>query len=197
MENKKQDENSLEELSKAAYALQKCIVAFGNELSKALDDIKELKKEEDTWEMKCPYKIEDEYWIICDSGEFEKVIWNDHNLDKEVFKAGNAFPTKQAARLEAKRRNLLTRFKAFRDECNNGWEPIFGKECKTSKFFIGYSWDSKDEQYKLKSLELGSSNLFHQFGYFKNREDCDKAIELFGDEIKELFVEKRLANENN
>lgn len=52
-----------------------------------------------------------------------------------------------------------------------------------------FIWDSKDEQYKLKSLELGSSDLFHQFGYFKNQEDCKRAIDLFGDEIKELFVE--------
>nr|DAO01974.1 MAG TPA: hypothetical protein [Caudoviricetes sp.] len=77
----------------------------------------------------------------------------------------------------------------FRDKCNDGWEPVSGKQCKTSKFFIGYGWNSIDEQYKLKSLELGSSNLFHQFGCFKNREDCDKAIELFGDEIKALFVD--------
>lgn len=58
-----------------------------------------------------------------------------------------------------------------------------------SLFLIGYSWDSKGEQYKLKSLELGSSNLFNQFGYFKNKEDAQRAIELFGDEIKEFFVD--------
>ena len=38
---------------------------------------------------------------------------------------------------------------------------------------------------------------FSLFGYFKNEEDAERAIELFGDEIKELFVEKRLENENN
>lgn len=189
MKDKKQDVNVLEELSKAADEFRKWVVDFGDKLSKVLDDIQTSKKEEDTWEMKCPYKIGDNYWIICDSGEFEKVIWNDCHLDKEVFIAGNAFLTKEAAELEAKRRNLLTRFRTFRDECNGDWKPCFGKQCKDSKYLIGYSWDSKDEQYKLKSLELGASNLFNQFGYFKNREDCGRAIELFGDEIEELFVD--------
>lgn len=147
---------------------------------------KELEKD---WEMKCPYKEGDEYYYIYGDGCVRIESWDNFPMDISRWKSGNTFLAKQAAELEAKRRNLLTRFRAFRDECNNGWKPVSGKQCKTSKFLIGYSWDSKDEQYKLKSLELGSSNLFNQFGYFKNREDCERAIELFGDEIKELFVE--------
>ena len=143
----------------------------------------------DDWEMKCPYKDWDEYWFIKDFGDVFIDSWDSCEIDMGRFNTGNTFPTKQAAELESKRRNLLTRFRAFRNECNGDWKAVSGKQCKTSKFFIGYGWDSKDEQYKLKSLELGSSNLFHQFGYFKNREDCDQTIDLFGDEIKELFVE--------
>lgn len=189
MEDKKQNEKWLEDLLKAADEFRKWAVDFGDRLTKVLTDIQTSKKEEDTWEMKCPYKIGDEYWCLYSYGGIYTSFWSGTWEDKDRFNSGNIFPNKETAELEAKRRELLTRFRTFRDECNNGGEPIFGKECKTSKFFIGYSWDSKDEQYKLKSLELGSSNLFHQFGYFKNREDCDKAIELFGDEIKELFVE--------
>lgn len=183
MDDKNESEKLMEELKRIGEGFNKFIESIGEALNKL------FYPKEDEWEMKCPYKIGDNYWIICDSGEFEKVIWNDYNLDKEVFIAGNAFPTKEEAELEAKRRNLLTRFRAFRNECNGDWKPDFGKKCKTSKFLIGYSWDSIDEQYKLKSLELGSSNLFHQFGYFKNKQDADRAIDLFGDEIKELFVE--------
>ena len=143
---------------------------------------------EDKWEIKPPYKKGDEYWILSSFGSIQKMEWTNNLFDELALMQGNTFPTQEAIELEIKRRNLLTRLKAFRDECNNGWEPDFGKQCKTSKFLIGYSFDSKDEQYKLKPLELGSSNLFNQFGYFKNKEDCDKAIELFGDEIKELYV---------
>ena len=189
MEDKKQDVNVLEELSKAADDFRKWAVDFGDKLSKVLDDIKALKKKEDTWEMKIPYKYGDDYWVILDNGDIDSECWDEYETDGKRFNTGNVFPTLKTADLEKKRRNLLTRFRSFRDERNGDWKPVSGKQCKTSKFLIGYSWDSKDEQYKLKSLELGSSDLFHQFGYFKNQEDCKRAIDLFGDEIKELFVE--------
>lgn len=181
MKDKKQDVKSLEELLKVADDFRKWAIDFGNELSKVLADIKALKKEEDTWEMKCPYKIGDNYWIICDSGEFEKVIWNDYHLDKEVFIAGNAFLTKEAAELEAKRRNLLTRFRAFRDECNNGWKPDWSNS--DEKWEIDYTEDG------VKALWTSCVNSFSTFGYFKNKQDTQRAIELFGDEIQALFVD--------
>lgn len=182
MEDKKQDVNSLEELFKVVNAYSGWFANLADELSKVLADIQTSKKE-DTWEMKCPYKIEDEYWIICDSGEFEKVIWNDSNLDKEVFKAGNAFATKEAAELEAKRRNLLTRFRAFRDECNDGWKPDWKKDDAKYYFYIS----STDGEIGINDIYF--YEMFPLFGYFKNEEDAERAIELFGDEIKELFVE--------
>jgi hypothetical protein len=184
MENKKQDEKSLEDLLKAADDFRKWAIDFGNELSKVLADIQTSKKEEDAWEMKCPYKIGDNYWIICDSGEFEKVIWNDNNLDKEVFIAGNAFLTREAAELESKRRNLLTRFGAFRDECNDDWEADWTNGFE-DKFFMSFNIFSDT----LDVRRAGVVNGFYIFGYFKNEKDIKRAIELFGDEIKELFVE--------
>lgn len=183
MKDKKQDVNSLEELFKVVNAYSGWFANLADELAKVLADIQTSKKEEDTWEMKCPYKIEDEYWIICDSGEFEKVIWNDSNLDKEVFKAGNAFPTKEAAELEAKRRNLLTRFRAFRDECNGYWK-INWKDAEQAKYIIKI-----DNEGDLYVVTYWTVNEFHFFGYFKDYRDAQNAIEFFGDEIKALFVD--------
>jgi len=31
---------------------------------------------------------------------------------------------------------------------------------------------------------------FHIFSYFKNEEDAERAIELFGQEIKKLFIDR-------
>lgn len=107
--------------------------------------------------------------------------WHDIEADNSFFSQGNIFPTKQAAELEAKRRNLLTRFRAFRDECNRFLSD------QDEKWEIDY----KDK--KLKSLWVPNSiNGFPTFGYFKNREDAERAIELFGDEIKELFVDNEV-----
>ena len=176
MDDKNESEKLMEELKRIGEGFNKFIESIGEALNKL------FYPKEDEWEMKCPYKIGDNYWIICDSGEFEKVIWNDYNLDKEVFIAGNAFPTKQAAELESKRRNLLTRFRAFRDECNESWYPNW-KDSAESKYFIGF----QDEE-----LGIGvdySCQHFLKFGYFKEYRNCKKAFELFGDKIKELFVE--------
>lgn len=132
------------------------------------------------------------YYLLTTFGGVTKQVYDDVNLHINNVGQGNAFHTEEEAELEAKRRNLLHRFKMFRDKCNEGWNPDFGEKCNAQKYLIGYSWDSKYELYKLKTLELGASNLFNQFGYFKNRVDCDEAIELFGDEIKKLFVDSSL-----
>ena len=189
MKEKTQYEALMEELQKIVENFRDGVIEIGERLSELLPDIEIPEEEEDTWEMKCPYEYEDKHYCIQSNGDIFSDCWEGMEADNRYFSQGNIFPTEQAAELESKRRNLLTRFRAFRDECNVDWKPVFGKQCKTSKFLIGYSWDSIDEQYKLKSLELCASNLFHQFGYFKNKEDAERAIELFGHEIKELFVD--------
>lgn len=144
--------------------------------------IKEMKAEiermENGWEMKCPYREGDRFYLVNPRGSVKFVFWDNCVSNKKSFNQGNIFPTRKAAELESKRRNLLTRFRAFRDECNRGFSV------RDEKWEI----DCKDK--KLKSLWLPNSiNGFPTFGYFKNREDAECAIELFGDEIKELFVE--------
>lgn len=189
MEDKTQDVNSLEDLLKAADEFRKWAVDFGDRLAKVLADIQTSKKEEDKWEMKCPYKDGDKTWVIYSYGDVDSSFWFHSSEDNARFQSGNIFPTKEAAELEAKRRKLLTRFRAFRDECNGDWKP---------------DWSNRDEKWEIDYTEEGVKalwtsvvNSFSTFGYFKNQKDAQRAIELFGDEIKELFVEKRLANENN
>ena len=180
MEDKKQDVKSLEELLKAADEFRKWAVDFGNELSKILADIQASKKEEDTWEMKCPYKDGDEYWFIKDFGDVFIDSWDSCEIDMGRFNTGNTFPTKQAAELEAKRRNLLTR---FRDECNGDWK-INWDDVDQGKFIIKCGNDKK-----LYVVSYWTVNEFNVFGYFKDGKDAQRAIELFGDEIKALFVD--------
>lgn len=187
MEDKKQDVNVLEELSKAADEFRKWAVDFGDKLSKVLDDIQTSKKE-DTWEMKCPYKDGDDYWFLFDDGNIDNEYWCDCLEDDGRFKIGNTFPTEKEAELESKRRNLLTRFRAFRDECNNGWKPDW-TNVRQNKYYVFYS--QMNNHVWVSHQVLG--NHFHIFGYFKNNEDAQRAIDLFGDEIIELFVDLRVS----
>ena len=192
MKDKKQDEKALEELVKAADALRDAITDFGERLSKLLPDIEiPDEKEEDTWEMKCPYKIGDEYYYVYGDGCVRIESWDNFSMEISRWRSGNTFPTKEAAELEAKRRNLLTRFRAFRDECNGDWKPNWRKNEPKYYFYIS----STDGEIGINDIYFYET--FPLFGYFKNEQDAERAIELFGDEIKELFMEKRLENENN
>lgn len=184
MENKKQDVNSLEELVKTADSYIAFFANLADELSKVLADVKALDEEENTWEMKCPYEYGDKHYCIQSSGDVFLDYWKDIEADNSFFNQGNIFTTKQAAELESKRRNLLTRFRAFRDECNNGWKA----DCTDviqKKYYISYS-EIKNGLY-VSYIVLG--NHLHTFSYFKNEQDAERAIELFGDEIIELFVD--------
>ena len=185
MEDKKQDVNSLEELVKTANSYGAFFANLANELSKVLDDIKAPDEEENTWEMKCPYKEGDEYYYVYGDGCVRIESWDNFLMEISRWRSGNTFPTKEAAELEAKRRNLLTRFKAFRDECNGDWNSNWTDDGEPH-FYIFYDYESG----KMKTFaDCNTERNFHTFGYFKYDSDCRRAIELFGDEIKELFVE--------
>lgn len=182
MKNKKQDVNSLEELFKVVDAYSGWFANLADELSKVLANIQTSKEEEDTWEMKCSYEESDKVWIIDEYGEVDVFNWGSFAWKNDCFRQGNVFPTEEAAKLEAKRRNLLTRFRSFRDECNGNWKPDWENR-NEYKYYIGFQYREIGAftSYALNGLET--------FGHFKNIEDCEKAIELFGKEIKELFVE--------
>lgn len=139
--------------------------------------IEELERDEDY-----SFKKGDEYWALFSDGVISNtLIWDGVCVDKDFDKQGNAFPTKQEAELEAERRNLLHRFKMFRDKCNGGWKPNF--TIRDNKYFIEKRSGKIDVNY------ICTVNAFILFGYFKNEEDAYKAIGLFGDEIKRLYVE--------
>ena len=134
MEDKKQDVNSLEELVKTADSFREFFSNLANELAKILPDIEIPEEKEDSWEMKCPYEYGDKHYCIQSSGDVFSDSWRDIEADNKYFSQGNTFPTEQAAKLEAERRNLLTRFRAFRDECNGDWKPDF--TINSNKYFI-------------------------------------------------------------
>ena len=123
---------------------------------------------------------------ICHVDEFGNVNcgkWGNFAWIDGAFSQGHIFKTKQEAELEAKRRNLLTRFRAFRDECNDGWKPDW-RNHRDRKYFISFA-----EGVKLVIFNTGTVNQFCLFDYFKDDKDAQRAIELFGDEIKALFVD--------
>ena len=156
-------------------------------LEETTEKLKSMKAEidrlENGWKMKCPYKEGDEYYFVSANGLVKYDSWDNYDFEKRAFAQGNIFKTQQEAELESKRRNLLTRFRAFRDECNNGWKPDW--KAQDPKYYLYYS--GVTEKISLESIYYYTDLSI--LGYFKNEEDAQRAIDLFGDEIKELFVE--------
>ena len=143
----------------------------------------EIKRIENGWEMKCPYKDGDEYYYVSANGLAKYDSWDNYDFEKRAFAQGNVFKTQQEAELEAKRRNLLTRFRAFRDECNGDWQINWNKN--EAKYYL-YKSNMTDD---ILCNDIYFYETFSLFGYFKNEEDAERAIKLFGDEIEKLFVE--------
>lgn len=186
MKEKTQYEALMEELQKIVENFRVGVAEIGEIFSKLLPDIEITEGEEDTWEMKCPYEHGDTHYCIQPSGDVFADCWEGIEADNRYFSQGNVFPTEEAAELETKRRNLLTRFRAFRDECNNGWKPDWRKNDAKYYFYIS----STDGEIGINDIYFYET--FPLFGYFKNEEDAQRAIDLFGQEIKELFVENEV-----
>lgn len=177
MNDKNESEKLMEELKRIGEGFNKFIESIGEALNKL------FYPKEDEWDMKFPFEYGDEYYLLKSFGDFQKMEWTNHLFDELALMQGNTFPTQEAIELEIKRRNLLTRFKAFRDECNGDWK-INWDDVDQGKFIIKCGNDKK-----LYVVSYWTVNEFNVFGYFKDGKDAQRAIDLFGDEIKELFVE--------
>lgn len=145
-------------------------------------DTLEREKEIDLLERECcPFKEGDEYWGLNSDGSVSRLVWDKDCIDQSVLMLGNAFKTSKEAILEADRRVLLHYFKMFKDKCNGDWKNNFYREQR--HHYIDFC-NSEDELFTNSTYY----KTFELFGYFKNESDCDKAIELFGDEIQRLYV---------
>lgn len=141
------------------------------------------KKIEELESISQPFDRFQKYYLITTYGGVTKQIYDDVNLHINNVAQGNAFHTEQEAELEAERRKLLHRFKMFRDKCNGDWKADF--EDFDRKYFITLNADNGYILVTFKNF----FDYFNIFGYFKNESDAIKAVELFGDEIKRLYVE--------
>ena len=155
-----------------------------NELLKKIETLKQKEKAE---EFGYPFKENEPYEVIIEDGRIVTNCWTNHNMDCERYEQGNVFKTRDEAIRERDKRALLTRFRQFRDKCKGDWKQK-REDCIG---FNGYHIEvyKGTGDMKLRSDWNPVCERFCLFGYFKKQVDCDRAIELFGDEIKRLYVE--------
>lgn len=161
-------------------------IVDGNQL--IVDELDKLKslyeqlKAETAEEFEYPFKDYEQYWLVESGGDITSSRWDFSSFEHPRYDQGHIFKTKQEAERERDKRALLTRFRQFRDKCNGLWTPGT-YECK---YFIAYDGSKK----VLESSWNDVWDNFNTFGYFYNESYCLRAIELFGDEIKRLWVEE-------
>jgi hypothetical protein len=158
------------------------ITELEEKVKELMNEIETLKQQEKIEKFEYPFYYNEDYWLVGENGVIEKNRWNHLPYDQPRYDQGNIFKIPQEAERERDRRALLTRFKQFRDKCNREWKPGT-YDCK---YFISYD-GSKNV------LESGWNDVwdnFNTFGYFYDERDCLRAIDLFGDEIRRLWVDE-------
>ena len=142
----------------------------------------ELEVEKQKMKIEYPsLRLNEHYWLINNDGEISRSWWSRDGIDKCRCEIGNVFLTEEEANKERDRRILLTRFRQFRDKCNGDWKP----QLREIKYYIFLNCTDFNCSISYDTV----CNAFNLFGYFKHKTDCQRAIELFGDEIKRLYVE--------
>ena len=156
------------------------------ELEEQIQELqKKLKFEKQKTEIEYSIENDEEYFVLWHDGYIRAYQWDGSDFDKTRYAQGNVFKTKEEAERESDRRILLTRFRQFRDKCNGDWKPDWQNQ-REHKLCILFNHDLNE----LKNDTHSFLQPFEPFGYFKNESDCDRAIELFGDEIKRLWVDE-------
>ena len=171
------------ELNELITELGKIVDGNQSTVSK-LDKLKSLYEKlklELAEEFEYPFEEPEVFWVIDSFGDVHSNKWTNDSFDTSRYSQGNVFKTKEEAERERDKRALLTRFRQFRDKCNGDWKP----ESEKVKYYIFLQY----ENLRLCVFSSMFLDAFNVFGYFKYGDDAERAIELFGDEIKRLFVE--------
>lgn len=154
---------------------------IAQKVKELLDDLETLEKEKIvTFEY--PFEDKEEYFCLHIDGEIIQNLWSGGPFDEGVYKQGHVFKNKEEARKERDKREILMRFKQFRDKCNGDWKPTINEK----KYYIFFNF----EEQKFKIDWFCQIGIFELLGTFKNEADAERAVELFGDEIKRLWVDE-------
>lgn len=135
------------------------------------------------FELTYPKTDETVYYIIGNSMNIASTFFWDTKLkDRYTFEHGLYFNTKQEAEQYLKERKLLFKLHQWAKLKNDGWEPDWSS-WRENKYYIFYNYDCCE--FDTSSTVISDS--FKKLPYFKTKEIAQECIDLFGDEIKEVF----------
>lgn len=153
-----------------------------DEKAKALRDefISKLEDDKKEFEVELPNKYDTLYFIDDISSEVYMTGFSTSKNEIARYLRGYFFETKEEAEQHLKECKLLFKIKKWAEIQNEGWELDWGKG---NKYYIFYNYSCCE--FETSSTVI--SDNFKKLPYFKSREIAQECIELFGEEIIEVF----------
>lgn len=154
--------------------------------------LKEDQKEEtqvnvkERYELKYPENGTLLFYNDITTGAIREILYDVDKMDiVNAYSFGMLYKTREEAIQKRLEFLLLKRINDWAEEYNSDWYPNW--EESDDKFFIYYFHNSK-------RFSVGSDwdcNIFNKLPYFKSEELARKFINEFGEQIKEVFFNKK------
>lgn len=164
--NKEDKEELLKEIDRRLKVLRSEFIA-------SLDDKKEF-------EVELPNKYDTLYFIDDISSEVYMTGFSTSKNEIARYLRGYFFETKEEAEQHLKECKLIFKIHQWAKLKNDGWKPDWEKG---NKYYIFYNYSCCE--FETSSTVI--SDNFKKLPYFKSREIAQECIELFGEEIIEVF----------
>ena len=141
----------------------------------------ESKTDKKPYGVELPKDLED-YYYVDETGRIDSLCVYVEDAQKEVYKRGLAFETREEVEQYDKERILLFKLHKWAEEHNEGWFPDW-EDFDEEKCTVMY--DNADE--KLDIYETYFYRDFTKLPVFKSEEIAEQFIEEFEKEIKEVL----------
>ena len=155
------------------------------EQTEEVQEVTEVTEEKKPYEISYPKVYPEKcktMWYIDNFGTFTGYDYYATFLDRNFYKTGLLFNTKEEAEQFLKEQTLIKKIKCWTKEQQGDWEPDW-KDIDECKYFIKIY--VKDKELWVNSSY--TSNTFLKIPYFKSYEIAQTCIDEFGDEILEVF----------
>jgi len=156
--------------------------------------LKEDQKEEtqvnvkERYELKYPDNGTLLFYNDITTGTIREILYYADKMDiVNAYSFGMLYKTREEAIQKRLEFLLLKRINSWVEEHQGDWKPDWKDDCKC-KYFITYNTVFEDIEVSL----CFCLPTFSKLPYFKSEEIAQQFIEEFGDEIKEVFCDKKV-----
>lgn len=178
----------IEEIKNQIDNLNKTYKDFSNNYKEQLIKLNNMLEEINNKQDNNKLNEGEKYFYVSSYCESNNTAYSKElSSDRNRINCGNWSHSRREIELRAKYISIYFKLQNFmrENDIKIDWND------KKIKYFINYDYDSRNEE-KSIFIDYITWVVKSTFNFFTNTEEqCEKAIELYGDEIKEYFEELR------